>query len=304
PGDVNSHACVTGKPLSQHGIAGRREATGRGVYFAARECVNVPEDMRKLKLSAGMEGKRVIVQGMGNVGYNAAKFIQQAGGIIVGLCEYEGAIYDAGGLDVADVLRHRSETGSILHYKKARSFTSSAEGLEQDCDILVPAALENQITASNAGNIKAKVIVEGANGPTSPAAEELLLKKGCILIPDMYANAGGVTVSYFEWLKNLSHVAFGRMHRRYEEQSNHDLASLIEKMTGNSLSRDQRKMLVKGPTELELVVSGLEDTMITAYHEIRNIKLSNKNIESLRTASYVGAINKIATSYMNLGIWP
>lgn len=304
PGDVNSHAAVTGKPLSQHGIAGRREATGRGVYFAARECVSVPEDMKKLKLSPGIEGKRVIVQGLGNVGFSAARFIQQAGGIIVGLCEYEGAIYDAAGLDVTEVLTHRKETGSILNYKKAKNFKNSAKGLEQDCDILIPAALENQITAANAARIKARVIVEGANGPTSPEAEELLIKRGCIIVPDMYANAGGVTVSYFEWLKNLSHVAFGRMHRRYEEQSNHDLANLMETMTGTQLSREQRKLLVKGPTELELVISGLEDTMVTAYHDIRDIKMQKKKIDSLRTASYVGAINKIATSYMNLGIWP
>lgn len=304
PGDVNSHAAVTGKPLSQHGIAGRREATGRGVYFAARECVDVPEDMKKIKLAPGIEGKRVIVQGMGNVGFNAARFIQQAGGVIVGLCEYEGAIYDKNGLDVNEVFEHRKATGSILNFKKAKNFTRSAEGLEQDCDILIPAALENQITLANAANIKARIIVEGANGPTSPEAEELLIARGCIVVPDMYANAGGVTVSYFEWLKNLSHVAFGRMHRRYEEQSNQDLASLMEKMTGTQLSKEQRKLLVKGPTELELVVSGLEDTMVTAYHEIRDIKMNKKEIESLRTASYVGAIKKIATSYMNLGIWP
>lgn len=305
PGDVNSHACVTGKPLSQHGIAGRREATGRGVYFAARECVNVAEDMKKLKLSTGMVGKRVIVQGLGNVGYSAARFIQEGGGIIVGLCEYEGAVYDPDGMDVNEVFLCRKETGSILNYKKAKAFfPNSAEGLEQDCDILVPAALENQINAGNARNIRARVIVEGANGPTTPEAEELLVKKGCIIVPDMYANAGGVTVSYFEWLKNLSHVAFGRMHRRYEEQSNQDLASLLEKMSGHTLSSEQRKMLVKGPSELELVVSGLEDTMVTAYHDIRDIKMNGKKIESLRTASYVGAINKIATSYMNLGIWP
>src|SRR3546814_721471 len=255
PGDVNSHEAVNGKPLSQHGIAGRREATGRGVYFAARECVSIPEDMKKLKLSVGIEGKRVIVQGMGNVGFSAARFIQEAGGIIVGLCEYEGAIYDPNGLDVNLVLLHRQQTGSILNYGKARNYTNSGQGLEQDCDILIPAALENQITAANAGNIKARIIVEGANGPTSPDAEELLIGKGCIIVPDMYANAGGVTVSYFEWLKNLSHVAFGRMHRRYEEQSNHYLASLMERMTGAELSKDQRNMLVKGPTELELVIS-------------------------------------------------
>lgn len=305
PGDVNSHACVTGKPLAQHGIRGRREATGRGVYYATRECVEIAEDMKKLGLTTGLQGKRIIVQGLGNVGYNAAKLLQEEGGaVIAGLCEYEGAIYDPDGLDVEEVMKHRLETGSVLNYKNARNFPESAECMEQECDILIPAALENQITKYNAPDIQAKIIMEAANGPTTPEAEEILKSKGCIIIPDMYANAGGVTVSYFEWLKNLSHVAFGRIHRRYEERSNRELGDLLEQMTGNPLSTTQRKTLIKGPSELELVNSGLEDTMVTAYHDIREVWKGKNKIDSMRTASYVLAINKIATSYMNLGVWP
>jgi glutamate dehydrogenase (NAD(P)+) len=304
PGQLDALGCVTGKPLALHGIAGRREATGRGVAIAVRECVAIAEDMTPLGLTAGLAGKRIIVQGLGNVGYHAAKFLSEFGGIIVGLCEYEGAIYNSGGLDVDEVVLHRKTTGSILGFKGAKDFKNSAEALEQDCDILVPAALENQITEENVGRIRAMIIAEGANGPTTPAAAAIFLEKGGIIIPDMYCNAGGVTVSYFEWLKNLSHVAFGRMDKRYEENTSLNLVNLIETSTGVFLSPDQRKMLVKGPSELELVNSGLEDTMIRSYHEIRDIKMNNKKIDSLRTAAFVSSINKVAVSYMNMGIWP
>lgn len=304
PGQIDASACVTGKPLSQHGINGRREATGRGVFFAIREAVSIGDDMKKLGLSAGLDGKRVIVQGLGNVGYYSAKFLQEGGAIIVGLCEYEGAIYNANGLDVEAVFKHRKDTGSILGFPGSKDFTNTHEGLEQECDILVPAALENQITEENIGRIKAKIIAEGANGPTTPEAEAHFTAKGGIIIPDMYANAGGVTVSYFEWLKNLSHVAFGRMDKRYEENANRNLVNTIEMMTGKSLSQEQRKMIIKGPSELELVNSGLEDTMMKAYHEIREIRLGNPKIDTLRTAAFVGSIEKIAISYMNLGIFP
>jgi glutamate dehydrogenase (NAD(P)+) len=304
PGQLDALGCVTGKPLALHGIHGRKEATGRGVAIATRECVSIAEDMLPLGFSTGLAGKRVIVQGLGNVGYHSAKYLGEFGAIIVGLCEFEGAIYNASGLNVDEVVAHRKETGSILGFAGAKDFKISAEGLEQECDILVPAALENQLTLHNIERIKAKIIAEGANGPTSPQAAEYFINKGGIIIPDMYCNAGGVTVSYFEWLKNLSHVAFGRMDKRYEENANLNLVNLVEKMTGVSLSPEQRSLVVKGASELELVNSGLEETMIRAYHEIREIKLSNPKINDLRTAAFVSSINKIAISYMNMGIWP
>jgi glutamate dehydrogenase (NAD(P)+) len=304
PGQLDALGCVTGKPIALHGIAGRREATGRGVAYAIRECVSFSDDMKALGLTAGLEGKKVIVQGLGNVGYHSAKFLIEFGATIVGFCEYEGAIYNEDGLDLDDVFNHRKSTGSILGYSKAKKeFANSAEGLEQDCHILVPAALENQITEENVGRIKARIIAEGANGPTTPAAAAAFIENGGIIIPDMYANAGGVTVSYFEWLKNLSHVAFGRMGRRYDENSNINIMNLIEKTTGVTLSPEQRLLVAKGASELELVNSGLEDTMIRSYHEIRELKMTKK-IDSLRTAAFVGAIDKIAVSYMNMGIWP
>ncbi|MDB5004768.1 MAG: Glutamate dehydrogenase [Mucilaginibacter sp.] len=305
PGQLDAMGAVTGKPIALHGIAGRREATGRGVAIAARECVSVAEDMQKIGLTAGVSGKKVIVQGLGNVGYYSAKFMAEFGATIVGLCEFEGAIYNEDGLDVEAVFQHRKATGSILGYPGAKKeFKNTMEGLEQPCDILIPAALENQLTIANIKNIKAKIIVEGANGPTSPEAEAMFYQMGGIVVPDMYANAGGVTVSYFEWLKNLSHVAFGRINRRFEETTNLNLVNMVEGITGTSLTPLQRATIVKGASELELVNSGLEDTMIRSYHEIREIYKTNDKIDGMRTAALVGVINKIAVSYQNLGIWP
>lgn len=305
PGQLDAMGCVTGKPIALHGIAGRREATGRGVAVAIRECISVAEDMKKIGMQPGIAGKRVIVQGLGNVGYHSAKFLAEFGAIIVGLCEFEGAIYNPDGLDVEAVFQHRKATGSILGYAGSKKdFRNSHEGLEQECDILVPAALENQITEVNVKNIKAKIIAEGANGPTSPEAETIFYQKGGLIIPDMYANAGGVTVSYFEWLKNLSHVAFGRMNRRFEETATTNLVNMVEGITGVALSPLQRATIVKGASEIELVNSGLEDTMIRSYHEIRETYYNTDKIDTLRTAAFVGAINKIAVSYQNLGVWP
>ena len=304
PGQLDALGCVTGKPIALHGIRGRKEATGRGVAYAIRECVDNAEDMQKIGFKAGLGDKRVIVQGMGNVGYHSAKFLTEFGATIVGICEYEGAIYNEKGLNIEEVFAHRSATGSILGFPGAKDFKSSGEGLEQPCDILVPAALENQITEANIRNIKAKIIAEGANGPTTPGAETIFSTMGGMIIPDMYCNAGGVTVSYFEWLKNLSHVAFGRMENRYAANSNANLINTLEGLTGKTILPEHRLMIVKGASEMELVNSGLEDTMINSYREIREIMMSKPEIKTLRTAAFVGSIDKIAISYMNLGIWP
>ncbi|WP_131536928.1 Glu/Leu/Phe/Val family dehydrogenase [Pedobacter nototheniae] len=304
PGQLDALGCVTGKPIALHGIRGRKEATGRGVAYAVRECVEVAEDMAKLGFKAGLGDKRVIVQGLGNVGYHSAKFLAEFGATIVGLCEYEGAIYNPNGLNVDEVFAHRKNTGSILGFPGATDFKNSMEGLEQDCDIIVPAALENQFTEANIRNIKAKIIAEGANGPTTPEAETIFTEMGGIIIPDMYCNAGGVTVSYFEWLKNLSHVAFGRMENRYAANSNANLIATLENLTGKTILPEHRLMIVKGASEMELVNSGLEDTMIHSYHEIRETLKNKPATQTLRTAAFVNSIDKIAVSYMNLGVWP
>ena len=305
PGEIDNLGCVTGKPISQGGIRGRREATGRGIQFALREVFRHEQDVKKLKLSTGLEGKTVVVQGLGNVGYHAALFLEEEEGCkIVGVAEYEGGIYDAKGLHVKDVAHYRKEKGSIVNFPGAKNFKDSNALLEEECDILIPAALENQITLENVRNIKAKVLAEGANGPTTPQAEEILLKKGVLVIPDIYVNAGGVTVSYFEWLKNLSHVRFGRMEKRREEQTMANLVQTIEDAVGKKIPDTIRKKLSKGPSEVDLVNSGLEETMVEAYQEIRNIMETRKNITDLRTAAYVDAIEKVATSYQELGIFP
>ncbi|ARS38790.1 Glutamate dehydrogenase [Pedobacter sp. Bi27] len=304
PGQLDALGCVTGKPIALHGIRGRKEATGRGVAYAVRECVEVAEDMAKIGFKAGLGDKRVIVQGLGNVGYHSAKFLAEFGATIVGLCEFEGAIYNPNGLNVDEVFAHRKNTGSILGFPGAKDFKNSMEGLEQDCDIIVPAALENQFTELNIRNIKAKIIAEGANGPTTPEAETIFTEMGGIIIPDMYCNAGGVTVSYFEWLKNLSHVAFGRMENRYAANSNANLINTLENLTGKTILPEHRLMIVKGASEMELVNSGLEDTMIHSYHEIRETLMNKPATQTLRTAAFVNSIDKIAVSYMNLGVWP
>ncbi len=303
-GELNSQACVTGKPVAQGGIRGRNEATGRGVFFGIREVCAVAEDMKPLGLTPGLEGKRVVVQGLGNVGYHAAKFLQEGGALLVGLAEYEGAVADPKGLDLEKVIAHRKETGSILKYPGATSIEKSPEALELDCDILVPAALENQITADNAPRMKAKILAEAANGPTTAEADEILRQRKILVIPDAYLNAGGVTVSYFEWVKNLSHVRFGRMHKRFEGAAYRRLLGAMEEITGQQFTPEKIEHYVRGANEEDLVNSGLEETMVMAYHQTRELKKHYGPGTDLRTAALVNAINKIAVCYQDLGIFP
>ncbi|MCJ8167388.1 Glu/Leu/Phe/Val dehydrogenase [Pontibacter sp. E15-1] len=303
-GETSALGCVTGKPVGQGGIRGRAEATGLGIYYGIRETLADTELLKDKKFNGqSMQGKRIIVQGLGNVGYHAASFCQQDGAVIVGIAEREGGIFNANGIDVQDAFKHRSENGSILNFKDCKNYDNSTDLLEMECDILIPAALENVIHSGNAGNIKAKIVAEGANGPVTREAEEILLRKGIIIIPDLYLNAGGVTVSYFEWLKNLSNVRFGRMGKRAEEASYLRLVNAIESSSGKSLTAGERAFLTQGADEIGLVRSGLEDTMINAYHEIREVMLQ-KTIPDLRTAAFLTAIEKIGVSYESLGIFP
>ena len=304
PGQLDGLACVTGKPVTQGGVRGRREATGRGLYFAICEACSHEDDMKALGLTKGLAGKRVVVQGLGNVGYHAALFCHQGGAKVVAIAEYDGAIYSENGLDPEKVDAHRKATGSILKFEGATDLKDGPSALELDCDILIPAALENVITEDNAPRIKAKIVLEGANGPTTPGAEKILNSRGVMVIPDIYANAGGVTVSYFEWLKNLSHVRYGRMERRLEESSERALVRAIEKATGHAFSPKETAKLVRGAEEQDIVNSGLEDTMIHAYNEIRDILKGDPKIGDLRTAAFVNAINKVARSYVELGVFP
>lgn len=304
PGEIDAAGCVTGKPISQGGVRGRREATGLGVFFGIREVCNMPDIMKKLDMPTGVEGKKVIVQGLGNVGYHSAKFFQDAGAKIIALAEYEGAIWSQDGLDVDAVFQHRKKTGSILNYPGANNFAKSGDALEMECDILIPAALENVIDGKNAPNVKAKLIGEAANGPLTPEADEVFSKKGIIVVPDMYLNAGGVTVSYFEWLKNLSHVRYGRLEKRFTENMNTHILGQIEELSGKKVKGPSRDMILHGPDEVDLVYSGLEETMINATREIMDTWKENPDIPDMRTAAYVVAINKVATAYAELGIFP
>ncbi len=304
-GEIDSIGCVTGKPVTQNGIRGRAEATGRGVYYGLREAVSYPDDMRKLGLTPGIAGKTMVVQGLGNVGSNTALISQQEGDVkIIGVAEREGSIYDPNGIDVEKLLAFRKETGSIIGFPGTKHIGDASAALELECDILVPAALENQITAENADRIKAKIIAEAANGPVSADADPILLKKGIVIIPDFYINAGGVTVSYFEWLKNLSHHRFGRLENRFHHNQFDGLVRKIEEMTGKTVGDRERDFLTRGGTEIELVNSGLEDTMITAYQQIRETMRLHPDIQDVRTAAFVCSLKKIASDYISMGIFP
>jgi len=304
PGEVDAAGCVTGKPVTQGGVRGRREATGLGVFYGIREVCKMADVMKKLGLTTGVEGKTLIVQGMGNVGYHAAKFFREGGSKVICLAEHDGAIFNPQGLNEEEVMQHKRKTGSIKNFPGAKNIDSSAEALELECDILIPAALENVINGENAPRVKAKIIGEGANGPLTPEADEVFIKKGVLVVPDMYLNAGGVTVSYFEWLKNLSHVRYGRMAKRFTENLNAQILSTMEDLTSKKVNDREREFILHGPEEADLVYSGLEETMITATHEIMNCWKSNPQIPDMRTAAYVVAINKVATSYAELGIFP
>ena len=297
PQDINAIACVTGKPLTQGGIAGRTEATGRGVQFALREFFRHPKDVRRAGLEGSLEGKRIIVQGLGNVGYHAAKFLSEEDGAqIIGIIERDGAIVSDKGLNVEIVKNYIREKGSVANFPGASYIKDGKTALEMDCDILIPAALENQITIENAPRIRAPLIAEAANGPISFEADKYLSEHGKVIIPDIYINAGGVTVSYFEWIKNISHMRFGRMERRFDEMRGQQIIEAIESTTKQTVPQQYRQQLLHGADELDLVRSGLDDTMRLAYGEIREILLSRKRVPDLRVASFIVAIEKIAQS--------
>ncbi|HEY7138473.1 MAG TPA: Glu/Leu/Phe/Val dehydrogenase [Methylomirabilota bacterium] len=303
PGQIDALACVTGKPITQGGVRGRVEATGRGVYFGLREACADRDDMKALGLSTGVEGKRVVVQGFGKVGYHSAKFCREGGAVVVAVAERDGAIHREDGLDVEAVQRYLHEKGSIRGFPGARDLPS-AEALELDCDVLIPAALEGQLTLYNAPRIRARIIAEGANGPTTYDAERILLERGVFLIPDIYLNAGGVTVSYFEWVKNLSHVRFGRVGKRFEEAAFERMLLAVEKATGRLFSEDEHRRIARGADEIDLVNSGLEETMVGAYRQIRELMRQDARIKDLRTAAFLNALRKVATTYLELGIFP
>ncbi|MFN7222450.1 MAG: Glu/Leu/Phe/Val family dehydrogenase [Paracoccaceae bacterium] len=306
--DINGKACVTGKPPHAGGIQGRVEATGRGVQYALREFFRQPEDKAKAGLSGDLDGKRVIVQGLGNVGYHAAKFLSEEDGCkITAIIERDGALQDDAGLRIEDIRQWMVKHGTIKGYPSASYVEDGGALLEAECDILIPAAMEGVINRDNAGRIKAPLVVEAANGPITFGADEILREKGVVIIPDMYANAGGVTVSYFEWVKNLSHIRFGRMQRRAEEARSRLLVEELERLSndqhlGWTLSPDFKEKFLTGSDELALVRSGLDDTMRTAYQAMREVWHGRGDVDDLRTAAYIVSIGRVAQTYRSKGL--
>ncbi len=304
--DIDARACVTGKPLSAGGIRGRVEATGRGVQYGIKEFFRHDKDIEKAGLSKGLAGKRVVIQGLGNVGYHAGKFLQEEDDcVVVGVIEYDGAIVNENGIDVEALKTYIGEHGGVTNFPGGTYHEDGGKILEYDCDILIPAALEGVINMGNADRIKARFIVEAANGPITAGGDEILRRNGAVIMPDMFANAGGVTVSYFEWVKNLSHIRFGRMQRRQEEARQEMVITALEKMTGKAFPEELRGAFVSGADELTLVRSGLDDTMRGAYNAMRDLwheKLETNPDMDLRTAAYMIAIKRVASTYSTLGL--
>jgi len=299
PANIDAIACITGKPVSHGGIRGRSTATGLGVFFCMNEALKSEFVQKRFKLTPTPEGKTVIVEGFGNVGSHSAKFCYKNKAKVIALIEWNGGIYNEHGIDVEKAEQHFQKSKTFEGFAGAKFVANGKELLEYPCDILIPAAMEGELNAKNADKIKAKIIVEGANGPTTPKAEEIMEKKGILIVPDLLANAGGVTVSYFEWLKNLSHMRFGRLTKRYEEGKWAALASSLER-SPSKLSEADKTSLTYGAGEEELVNSGLEETMINSFKEVSDMAAA-KNC-NMRTAAYVVSIQKVANTYLDLGL--
>lgn len=300
--DINAEGCVTGKPLNQGGIRGRTEATGRGVYFGIKEACSNADDMKVLGLEKGIEGKTFVVQGLGNVGYHTALYMVEAGAKMVGVAEMDGSIYSKDGIDLQKLMEYKKEKGGIVGFEGTETLPDNTSVLEAECNILIPAALENQINEKNAERVKAKIIGEAANGPTTSRAHDIMKDRGALIIPDNYLNAGGVTVSYFEWLKNIQHMRFGRMGKRFEENSFKKILSVIETISERKFTEKELEFLAQGGGEKELVDSGLEETMVVAYNEINELRKVHD--VDLRTAAFISAINKVGSMYEGMGIFP
>ena len=301
---IDALGCVTGKPVAQGGVQGRVEATGRGVFYALREACCQKDDMTRLGLSVGLDGKKIALQGIGNAAYWAARCCREEGAKIVGLSDSGATIANPDGFDVDEVVRHKREHGTVAGFPSATTFNDSRAVLELECDALIPAAVECQLTEENAARVTASIIVEAANGPTTPEADTVFRSRGTLVVPDVYANAGGVIVSYFEWLKNLSHVKYGRLERRYRAAADTRILKAMETATGTKLNAADQAEIVRPVDELTVVNSGLEETMVDAYHQLRDTVRRLDGVDSLRIAGFHIAIDRIARSYLELGVFP
>ncbi len=303
PEDMNQDACVTGKPENRGGITGRIEATGKGVQFALQEFFRHPDEDARTGLGDGLGGSRAVVQGLGNVGYHAAKFLSEEDDVkVIAVIERDGVLVNDTGLNIHDVRQHLVETGGLDGFADGRFSPERDQALEMDCDILIPAALEAQLHADNAMRIRARLVVEAANGPVTCEADEILRQRGVVILPDLWVNAGGVTVSYFEWTRNLSHMRFGRLQRRYDELRGASYLAALESLAGARMPEKLRSQVARGASELDLVRSGLDDTIRAAFADIRDVLKRYPKIEDYRTAAYVVALSKLARSYSDLGL--
>ena len=300
PTEIDAMASVTGKPIALGGVDGRTEATGRGVFYSILEFLNNDKDRKKSKLRREIEGQRIIIQGFGNVGFHAAELLYESGAKIIAVIERDGSVVNEKGIDVQKLKKH---------FTRKRTFEgfdgfSTARGyfLSKECDILIPAATEGVIHKDNAAKIKAKLIVEGGNGPVTADADEILNKNGITVIPDFYANSGGVIVSYFEWVKNLSKMCYGLMQERDQEKRQSNLVAALEQMTSNSFPTEMKDEFIKGASEIDLVRSGLEEKMKEGYYAIHETFHSDRKIKSFRMAAMVIAVKKVAEAYKYLGI--
>jgi glutamate dehydrogenase (NAD(P)+) len=303
PADINGSACVTGKPPSKNGLVGREEATGRGVQYIVREFFRNPDLLKLVKLDNDLSTKSFILQGLGNVGYHLSKFLTEDDGVkLIGISEFNGGIYNEDGINVEHAKKYFTKHNTFENYPKATFIKDSSLLLKRKCDILIPAARENVITEKNAEDISANLIVEAANGPISYKGNQILNRKKIFVIPDILANGGGVAVSYFEWVKNLRHIRFGRLEKRRNQIQLNNLIEAIESMTGKTMPAKYKTNFHDGIEEIDLIRSGLDDMMIDGFQSVKKEFIETDKITDFRTAAFKAAIEKIALSYDFIGL--
>ena len=303
PADINGSACVTGKPPSKNGLVGREEATGRGVQYIVREFFRNPDLLKLVKLDNDLSTKSFILQGFGNVGYHLSKFLTEDDGVkLIGISEFNGGIYNEDGINVEHAKKYFTKHNTFENYPKATFIKDSSLLLKRKCDILIPAARENVITEKNAEDISANLIVEAANGPISYKGNQILNRKKIFVIPDILANGGGVAVSYFEWVKNLRHIRFGRLEKRRNQIQLNNLIEAIESMTGKTMPAKYKTNFHDGIEEIDLIRSGLDDMMIDGFQSVKKEFIETDKITDFRTAAFKAAIEKIALSYDFIGL--